>query len=127
VHFFLELDDQLGLVQAVLERRHVPLQFLDLLPFSSAFEDLRPSTLGRQSRKAAGIPLLAPMSLVRRVEPFPTQQRADGAWLAGVDLAKDLVLVLGREGPSARSFDRLVRSALAGFGRPDVGLASTTR
>ncbi len=61
---------------------------------------------GRQALQFTALALVAPSRQVRRVQPFPAQQRAHFAALgAGIRFLQDAVLILRRETPPLRFHD----------------------
>jgi len=118
---FLELDDRLGLRQALLELSLLSLE-LDL-PRAGLGFGCRTAALGLEARDAVRAKLLAPGREDRRVQPFTPKQRADLARSsAAISLAHDALLVLCAEAPAHRSFEHLGIGLDSPGGKPFAAL-----
>ena len=82
--FFLDLDNQPGLVQLALQVLVLAHQLCDLARFAGARIDLRAALLRRQSGQLGGFALAPPSAQAGRVDAFTAQQGAD---LAGLGAA----------------------------------------
>lgn len=120
VQFFLELDDDLRLLEAVLQSRVLTFEPGQTIAVRGRLLGGRPTRLGGKSGKPATLASAAPLAQVRRIEPFPSKQGADGTWLAdkGVCLGKDAQLVLGSERAVVRPLERFVGAGTCSGGCP---------
>ncbi len=101
----MELDDGLGLDQALAQSLVLPLQLryprglgIDCVPLTAVLA-------WRQPRQGPGLALAPPGSQVRGVQALTAQQGADLPVLAAVGLLQHPQLLLGRRPPASGLLD----------------------
>src|ERR1019366_9203826 len=102
-HFFLNFNDQLGVLQFLGQASIGSLQCAVLLD-QWTDNHFGATLLGRESVELALLPLLSPCGQVRRVEALPAQQGAHRAGTLGrIGLVDDRQLILGAETTTMRT------------------------
>src|SRR5450631_661644 len=104
-HFFLNLDDQLGVLQLLGQTGNCGF-LLAVLPDQRTDNNFGAALLGRQSVELALLSLPSPGAQVRGVQALPPQQGTHSAdILDGIGLVKDRQLILGSETTTTRASD----------------------
>src|ERR1019366_3421386 len=113
-HFFLNFNDQLGVLQFLGQAGNDSLLLAVLLD-QWTDRHLGATLLGRESVELALLPLLSPCGQVRRVEALPAQQGTHRACtLGGISLFDDRQLILGAETTTIRTSSYLRIGKLQG-------------
>ena len=122
MRLFLDVDDGLGLEQALAQLRVLPLQHL--LSWDIRRERLTAALAGGQSRQGTRLALAPPTGQVGGIQPLATQQRAELARFAAVGLLQHRQLILRRKAAPTSLWDDLrVRCDWHGGGRRDSARA----